>query len=398
MASIVKRKDSYLIRVSCGYDVNGRKITQSTTWHPDPKKTARTNEKALQRFAMEFEDKCKGLQQSSRLKFQALAEEWFKNYAEKQLKERTLERYLQLKERTYKAFGHMWLDKITPRVVQNFINDLGKDGVNQRTGGKLSPKTIKHYVSFVSTIFDYAVKMRVINDNPCNYVSTPKIPHEEMGTYTIEEVQQILSLLPTAPIKYRVFITLAIYTGFRRGELLGLEWKDIDFDTNIISIRRNALYSARIGSYTDSPKTKKSARSLKMQDEVMELLKEYKEEQLLQQSRVGDQWQTTDRLFTTWNGKPMNGTAPYSWFKKFCDKNGFRFLNLHSFRHFNASLMIYCGVNMKEVSASMGHSQTSTTYEIYGHTFDIINARAMDAVATPLKITESKNNTIKKQA
>lgn len=389
LACITKRNSSYLIRVSCGYNIRGKKIVQSKTWKPPEGMTNSQIKKELIRQAAIFEDACHGGQQViCTTKFEAFAEWWFENYAKIKLKQKTLERYYQLKERTYLAIGHIRLDQITPPIIQNFINSLNCDGVNKRTGGKLSAKTIKHYVSFISTIFDYAIRLRVVSTNPCKYIALPNKELSERDCYTITEAKLFLKLLETAPVKYQAFFTLAIYGGFRRGEILGLEWKDIDFDTCVVSINRNALYSSQKGHYTDTPKTKSSLRSLKLPPNVIETLKKLQAEQLEQRRKAGDKWNDTDRLFTTWNGLQMNGVTPYNWLKKFCQKNNMRFVNLHSFRHLNASLLINSGVDIRTVSACLGHSQTSTTLNIYAHTFDMANAKAMAAVASALELTD----------
>ena len=105
--------------------------------------------------------------------------------------------------------------------------------------------------------------MEMLTDNPCKRVTVPKGEKKEKDIYTLEEVAQLFQLLETAPLKYRTFFTLAIYSGFRRGEMLGLEWKDIDWEHNVISVRRTSNYTASKGIYTDTTKTKKSQRSLK---------------------------------------------------------------------------------------------------------------------------------------
>lgn len=396
MANITKRKDSYRIKVSCGYDMDGKQVTQSMTWKPEAGMTAKQIEKELNRQAVMFEEACQGKQIVNTVKFEAFAEQWFKEYANVKLKEKTVERYRQLTERSYKAIGHIRLDKVTPRNIQNFITSLEKDGINKKTGGKLSPKTIKHYVSFISAIYDYAIKMQMISDNPCKYVTIPNAQQLERDCYTLEEAQHFLELLTEAPTKYQAFFTLAIYGGFRRGEILGLEWKDIDFKTGVISIRRTALYSKNKGHFTDTPKTKGSIRSLKLPESVMLILKRHQNEQFSQRLKLGDQWNETDRLFTTWNGLQMDGATPYSWLKKFCQRHDMRFVNLHSFRHLNASLLINSGVNIRTVSACLGHSQTSTTLNIYAHTFEQANAKAMEAVANALELSGYNDN--KKQA
>lgn len=391
MAYTQKRGKNYLIRVSCGYDVNGKKITQSMTWRPDPNRSDKQNKKELEKVRVMFEEQCKGGTIINASKFQTLAEEWFEDYAKKNYKAKTLERCEQLKERTYKAIGHWRVDKITTRTIQKFINDLCQDGVNMRTKGKLSPKTVKHYLGFISTVFSYAIKMGMVKENPCKNVSLPKKAYAEKDIYTLEEIQQLLDLLQSAPRKYQAFFTLAIFGGFRRAEILGLEWKDIDFKTQVISIRRTSLYTKEKGYYTDTPKTKGSVRDLKMPVEVINILKLYKAEQQKQILELGDKWQSTDRLFTTLEGHPMNGATPYSWLQKFCKKNDLRFLGLHVFRHFNATLMIRSGIDIRTVSACLGHSQTSTTLNIYAHAMNKAKAEAMEAVASKFSIKVSNN-------
>lgn len=428
MANITKRKNSYLIRVSCGYDVSGKKMMQTMTWKPEPGMTERQIQKELNRQAVMFEQACQGKQIVNTLKFEELAEEWFTQYAAVKQKTQTISRIKQLRERTYKAIGHLRIDKITPRHIQNFINELSKTpldytanaiykgelsgaihrlGLNQsafaeKAGlsahtvssamkhkpitwesaekiaavlGKtahslfekeesdrtLSPKTIKHYISFISSVYDYAIKMRMISDNPCKYVIMPNMQQAERDCFTLEEAQQFLDLLQNAPVKYQAFFTLAMYGGFRRGELLGFEWKDIDFESGVVNVVRTALYTKEKGHYTDTPKTKSSVRSLKLPQSVMFVLKRLQNEQNSQRLKLGDQWNANDRLFTAWNGLPMDGATPYNWLKKFCAANGMRFVNLHSFRHLNASLLISSGVNVRTVSACLGHSQPSTT-------------------------------------
>lgn len=117
-----------------------------------------------------------------------------------------------------------------------------------------------------------------------------------------------MTRLSDEPIKYKAFFYLIAYSGFRRSEMLGLEWKDIDFEHNIIRVRRTSNYTAERGTYTDTTKTKRSQRTLKIADSIMDMLKELKAEQDEQALNCGDKWVETDRLFTKWNGEPMNNS------------------------------------------------------------------------------------------
>jgi integrase len=388
LATIEKRGNSYRIMASCGYDVDGTQEKRRMTWKPEPGMTERQIQKELNRVAVLFEEECQGHALVKTVKFQIFAEQWFSEYAEPSLRVRTIDRYKQYTSRTYEAIGHLKMDKIAPRQIQKFIHSLNQMGVNENTGGALSPKTIKNYLSFISTVFDYAIKMEVVKDNPCKNVTIPKQKKPVKKIYTLEEAQQLLDLLQLEPLIYQAFFVLAIYGGFRRGELMGLEWRDIDFDTGVVSISRTSQYTKEKGIFTDTTKTEESQRCLKMPDEVIALLRRYKVVQDQERLKCGDQWIKSDRLFVAWNGKPMNPNTPFSWFDRFCERTGMRKVSIHSFRHLNASLLISNNVDVRTVSAALGHSQTSTTLNIYSHAFAQAQARAAEAIANALPLNQ----------
>lgn len=389
MATIQKRGDSYSIRVSCGYDSKGKQVIQSITWKPEPKMTAKQIEKELNRQAVMFEEACNKGYQSKAIKFEVFAEQWFEEYARPNLRNTTYERMLQLRKRVYSAIGHIRMDKITPRQIQAFVNSLLKDGANERTGKPLAPKTIRHNLSFVSDVFAYAVKMGVVSDNPCTKVTLPKNEQTEKKIYTPEQVQKFLTLLNDEPLKYCTFFNLMIYSGFRRGEMLGLEWKDVDFENNIIHVRRTSQYTAEKGIYTDTTKTRSSKRVSKLFEVIMDLLRRFRTEQTIEERRLETEWVESDRLFVKWDGRPMNPQTPYGWLKEYCEENDFPFYGVHTFRHLNASLLIGAGIDVATVSGTLGHSCQTTTLSVYSHMFQEYQAKACDAVANALKFNSA---------
>lgn len=380
MATIKKRGNSYLIRVSCGYDVNGRHKEQSMTWKPDEGMTKRQIEKELNRQAVMFEEACNRGFRATAMKFQDLAEEWFENYAKNALRSTTYERMKQLTHRVYPAIGHLRIDKITARQLQGFVNSLAKEGANEKTGKPLAPKTIRHNLSFISDVFSYAVRMDLVADNPCRKVTIPKGEVKEKPIYSQEEMAQLLTAINGEPTKYRAFFFLIAYSGFRRSEMLGLEWKDVDFEHNIISIKRTSNYTSERGIYTDTTKTKRSKRVLKISPYIMDILKELKVEQDDEALRLGDKWVDTDRLFVKWDGSPMNNQTPYGWLKEFCEKNDMPFYGIHSFRHFAASALISAGLDVTTVSGALGHCNSGTTLNVYSHMFQTAQARVAQAM------------------
>lgn len=174
----------------------------------------------------------------------------------------------------------------------------------------------------------------------------------------------------------------------RRGELLGLEWKDIDLGTGVIHIQRTSYYTKQRGLYADTPKTETSKRFIKVAAVVIELLKTYKAEQGKERVKLGSQWIDTDRLFTSWNGSALGVNSPYNWLKRFCKSNKFPFYVIHQFRHLYASFLIGLGIDPTTVSGVLGHSQVSTSLNIYIHAFAENRIKAFDAVAEALDFTK----------
>lgn len=376
MATVQKRGDSYRIRVSCGYAVNGKQIQRTKTWNPDNGMTEHQIKNELERQKILFTNECKGLSQNANIKFEAFTERWLREYAEPHLKARTVDRYKQYSERVYKVIGNLRIDKINSRHIQKFVDGLKN----------LSPKTVRGYVSFISTVFDYAINQGMVKDNPCKNIVLPPLKQKKRECYTLDEAQQFIKLLGKEPIKYRTLFTLAVYSGLRKGELLGLEWKDIDFENCVITVNRASLYSkSKGGTYTDTPKTKQSQRALKLPVCVLDLLRQYRLYQSKQRLKYGGQW-GSDRVFTSGNGKPMGTSTPLKWLDNFFKRTGMRKVTIHSFRHLNASLLINAGVDVKTVSTALGHSKASTTLNIYTHEFQEAQAKASQAVADVLSI------------
>jgi len=392
MASIRKRNNnSYEIRVSCGYDASGKQKYQQMTWRPSEGMTEKQIEKEVQRQAVLFEEKCKLGGITANIKFEEFAEQWFAEYAKWNLRADTYDRLHTLTTRVYPALGHLKLKNITVRHIQQFVNDLCTNAVNKRNKGGLARSTVIKYLSFVSSIFAYAVNLELVAENPCKKVIVPKGIAYEKEVYTLSEMQQLLKLLEKAPMKYRLFIIMAVYTGFRRGELLGLEWDDIDWENRIIKVRRTSNYTQSKGIYTDTTKTKRSQRSNKYPQALFDLLYEYKGVQENEKRKVGSKWQDCGRIFVTGFGAPMTPCTPYTWLKTFCKNNGMRFCGIHGFRHLHASLLIYAGVDVATVSADLGHVNSNTTLSVYTHEFDEVQARTSDVIEKALDFSTNKS-------
>lgn len=186
-------------------------------------------------------------------------------------------------------------------------------------------------------------------------------------------------------------IFLLLDTGMQHGELLGLEWKDINSEACTITVRRNSVYLPQQGVITQTPKTRKSIRTIKVPQDCIDMVRKYKTYQLQERLQLGEQWQKHDRLFTTWNGSPLHPSSVTGWFSKFASDAGLPDgITIHSLRHTNAMLLIAAGVKVHTVSARLGHAQTSTTMDIYSHAIQSADAAASEAIGSVVHRKQTK--------
>lgn len=385
MATIEKRGDSYRIRVSCGYDINGKQLIKRTTWTPDSGMTQKQIEKELKRQVFLYEEKIKtGRILDDNIRFSVFSETWMTDHAQKQCAPKTIKRYKELLVRINKAIGHMKLCEIQPHHLSQFYDNLGENGVNIKTGGGLSKKTIQHHHRLISSILGTAVTWQILFSNPASRVKPPKVERKEAVYLEDYEVSKLLDCLQIEPIQYRTMIILLLHSGLRRGELCGLEWKDLDFKNCILVIRRASQYLPEDGIFTKDPKTGASIRTMKLPVEVFNMLEDYRRHQNKERLKLGDRWEENDRLFTQLEGKPIHPDTITDWFKKFLRKNNLPDINVHSLRHTNASLMIFAGVPISTVAKRLGHAQISTTSNIYAHALRSSDEIASEAIGNIL--------------
>lgn len=171
-----------------------------------------------------------------------------------------------------------------------------------------------------------------------------------------------------------------MYTGLRRGELLGLEWSDIDYINQVINIERNSLYLPKEGVYQDTTKNTTSNRVIKVSQGTLSMLKEYQVWQKKQRLLLGNKWVNTNKLFTKWNGEPMHPDTLSGWFHKFVKKNDLPDISIHSLRHTNATLLIANGIPLKTVSSRLGHANITTTGNIYTHAIKSADEKAAELI------------------
>ncbi|MCI7758562.1 MAG: tyrosine-type recombinase/integrase [[Eubacterium] saphenum] len=244
----------------------------------------------------------------------------------------------------------------------------------------LSAKTLLHHFRLLRSMFEKAVKWNIVYNNPCDRVDPPKLKRKEARYLNEDEAIQLMKALDNAPSQYRMMVYLMICTGARRGEICGLEWDDVNWESGKIHIRRNSLYLPEKGMYEDTPKTESSDRIVSISDSVMKMLREFKEEQDRTKAIMGEAWEEHNKLFTQFRGKPIHPLTITKWLAKFCKDNGLPHTTPHMLRHTSATLLLMQGLPLKAVSKRLGHAQLSTTGDIYGHSLSSVDEIAADAL------------------
>ena len=400
MATIEKRGDGYRITVAAGIDISGKQLRKRMTWTPDPKMTERQRQKELQRQATLFEEQVNSGYKmiDGKIRLIDFSEIFMKDYVEVYKKKNTISRYKRDLKRILPALGHLKLEAITPKHINSFAAMLQEDGINEN-GGRLAASSVDTILRTLSSILGKAVKWGYIRFNPCQSAEGPGPASEEARYLDEPDARKLLQLLQDEPITWRAFITCDLLSGLRRGELLGLQWHDIDFDEHLIHINRTWNYTDKTtGCYFATPKTARSKRPLHLSTAVFMILLEYQRWQDQQRETLGDAWKGTpddDRVFTSDDGRPIFPTVPTQWFRKFVQRTGLPSVSIHSLRHTYASLMIADDVPLVEISSQLGHARVSTTEDIYGHVIASAHAKALrtfDKFNSLLGVPESPQN------
>ena len=394
--SIEKRgKNSYRLTVSEGFDLNGKPMIHRKTVHG----TKKDAEVELAKFVTEVQNGL--IIDGKSLKFSEFTEIWKRDYGSKELAPSTYKRYCRILEtRLLPYFGHFYINKIRPTDIMKFYDLLEKDtqlvrkkGNNgSKTKKPLSGKTILEHHRLLRAMLHKAVYWQLIVTNPAERVQPPKARKPKRRSYDDEQTKILLEnleLLPNEDTKYKVAIILTVFTGVRLGELMGLEWQDVDFKNGIISINRSSQYLADMGVFTKVPKTESSIREIAIPEFIISLLEEYNLWYEEQKSIYGELWTNSDRLFVQADGKPMHPSTISKWFVKYVGQIGLPVINFHGLRHTNASLLVAQNIDIAVISARLGHAQISTTLDFYVHPLLSHNRKAGYALENLLLPTRS---------
>ena len=371
MATIENRGNgTWLIRVACGYAEDGHQKRINRTFHADPNATINSQRKQAEDYAKELEVDYKRhkISAANKIRFADVAEEYLDSSEKMAESTKAWYRGL-LKGRIIPALGRMYVQDITPHDITMFYRELRTDSAftSRSKTGKLSGTYRLHYHRALSAIMNYAVSIGYITVSPMTGVKPPVRDTEEAAYLEDEDIDQLEKTLDQYPDPmWKAFFMLALYSAARPGELIGLNWSDLEGDE--IFIRAGANFVKGKGTVrTKRPKTKSSERSIFIPEKVIHALQAWHKVQLEQRLQYGNCWPEPDAMFTGDEGHRLHISSPTQKWRKIQKQYGLKDVNLYALRHTGASVMYEMGIPEKEISEHMGHSRVETTSNIYTH-------------------------------
>jgi integrase len=295
---------------------------------------------------------------------------WLNDAARATTSNKTFERYEQIvRVSLVPALGHIKLDKLTALQIQSFYRQSLEDGARKdgRAGG-LSPTTVRQYHAVLRRALQQAVKWGFLVRNVADCVDVPHVEQNEQRALSIAEAKQLFDALEASGSWLHLPVVLAVASGFRRGEILGLTWADLDSTTGLLTVRRSLEVTNATGIAFKPPKTRKGARSITLPQFAVTALKKHKAQQSQARLALGPAYQDQGLIFARDDGAPHNPdhlSSQYAhWLARRPELPRVRF---HDLRHSNATILFQQGEHPKVVSERLGHASVKITMDVYSH-------------------------------
>jgi integrase len=278
---------------------------------------------------------------------------------------RTVESYQQqLHRHIIPALGEIPLAQLQPHHLERYYAHALLRGRADGKGG-LSPRTVRYQHGLIFEALRHGVKQGVLMRNVAEAVEPPRQSRaKKMAILAPEQVGKFLEAAQGTP--YYVLFYTAIYTGMRRGELLGLRWCDVDLDLASLSVVQT-MYKSRGSVVLKEPKSAHSRRLIALSPSLALLLREHRAEQERQRVQLGKPLSGGDYVFAYPDGRPLDPSTMSHTFVKVIAGAGIPHIRFHDLRHTHATLMLKAGIHPKVVSERLGHGDIRMTIDTYSH-------------------------------
>lgn len=346
-------KDTWQIIIPAGKDAHGKYKYASETVHGTKKDAeARLAELLVQARGGK-------IQVSSRMTLGEYLDLWYKRYSSTWRPDTQTLYEMVIRNHIKPALGHIRMDKLTPFQVQEWVNSLATKG--------LANDSVHGYYRVLRSAINQAIETGILAQSPLKGVKPPKRKKQGGRALSEEEVKSFLSVIQGHP-RYPLYLT-AIATGMREGELLGLQWQDVDLEHGVIRVRQQLKARGGVKPPRFAPvKTDRGERLIPLPPIVTEVLHEYKAEQDREKEAYGASYADYDLVFTVLGGGAINPRNLVRQFKGLLEKAGLPLdIRFHDMRHSCLTLLAEMGVELKTISEQAGHSDVAFTLRVYGH-------------------------------
>jgi integrase len=298
-----------------------------------------------------------------------------------------------LRYNTFKQYSQVTRQHILP-VLGNFqLRDLKPEHIqqlyNQMVKNEYGLRTVQVVHSVIHRALVHAVKLGSIPRNPDDATTPPKPKTVEMQFLDENQVQQLLITAKARNDRLFALYHLAIATGMRQGELLGLKWSDLEWEQGLLQVQRQLTIKKGGGFEFTAPKTKSGIRRIDLGENTLRILREHRQQQLVQMQMAGETWQENDLIFPSEIGTTSDRDNIRKDFKRLLKEAGLPAIRFHDLRHTGASLLLNNGIPVIIVSRRLGHARPSITLDVYGHLMPGKQkevAMLMNQLLTPIQI------------
>ncbi|MBI4006566.1 MAG: site-specific integrase [Gammaproteobacteria bacterium] len=354
---IRKRGKKWCFIIDLGHDLNGKRDQK---WYSG----FRTKNEAEKKLVEVIHELNTGAYiEPSKISVAEFLDKWL-NVIRGNVARKTWERYAEIcKHHINPYIGHLSLNKLQPAHISDLYSRLLESGRKDGKGG-LSKRSVLHVHRVFREAMHQAIRWRVRGHNPCDAVDPPRPAKTERLTFTTEET---LSLLVRAKgSRTYLPILIAVTTGMRRSEIIGLRWKDIDLDKGRLSIRQSAEQTKAHGIQFKEPKTSKSQRMISLPMITIDGFSQHRIEQAKIFLQTGKRLSADGLVFDSPIGlyTPDQLTSEY---RRFVKKHGFKHVTFHDLRHTHATHLLEQNIHPKIVSERLGHSTIALTLDTYSH-------------------------------
>ena len=315
--------------------------------------------------------------------------------------QKTLAKYLEewllvhatsIRPKTAEQYNQICKQHIIPNLGSIKLKDLQAGHIQSLYSKKLASGTSKRTVVLIHAVLmrslKQAEKMGIIGKNPVLAVTRPKVERKEMKVLNDGQVRSLLSA--AAGERYEAAFWLAVSTGMRLGELVGLKWADIEWTNKQLRVQRQ-VQRLSTGLAFSEPKTKTSRRMIALGSEPVEKLRKHLVSQSKDRQKAGESWIENDLIFPSVIGTPLDPSNLYHIFKELLKKAQLPPIRFHDLRHTAATLMLLQGTHPKIVQERLGHSDISMTLNTYSHVIPSMQAEAaekLDELLMPISVSD----------